>query len=497
MESYVYLPFLEETGYLPKERFTPGPEILEHFDRIVTKWDLRSRAYLQTKIESVVWDEGIRRWRVHTDHADRFVAQFVVLATGTLHEPKLPGISGIDEFRGRQFHSGRWDYGVTGGDPLGGRMTKLADKTVGIVGTGASAVGIVPVLARSARKLYVFQRTPSTIWPRENWKTDAAAMAATLTPGWQQARMDQLAAVLHGGPGEVVSDAAECTAAEGLEVLTLRELYREAEAAGVAVQPDEVAELMRLADLRRMEAVRRFIEETVRDRETAEKLKPWYSYLCKRPAFQREYLDAFNRPNVELVDTDGKGVSRLTASGVVANGREYPVDVLVYATGFDFFLSVPLRDRTGIELVGKRGQTLDEKWAKEQPSTLFGVHVPDFPNLFIVGPVQAGLSLTWLHTAYAAGDHIAAVVARVLRDGGYDVVEPSAEAAEEWSREIEEGAEMWLKYGQACSPGYGNNEGKPEEVSPRWGVYPKGVLAWSQAMREWREEGSMKGIEKR
>jgi cyclohexanone monooxygenase len=246
-----------------------------------------------------------------------------------------------------------------------------------------------------------------------------------------------------------------------------------------------------------MEAVRQLIDDTAHDRATADNLKPWYSYMCKRPAFHNDYLAVFNRPNVELFDTDGKGVSRLTATGVVANGTEYRVDTLIHATGFDSYLAVGLRERTGIELVGTDGQTLDHKWCREGLATLFGVHARGFPNLFFVGPVQAGVGVTWLHTAYAAGDHIAGVVAQVFRDDNYDVIEPSADASEDWARQSEEGGDARLQFHQSCSPGYCDNEGKPETFSARWAVYPKGVLEWSRIMRAWREEGSMKGMERR
>jgi cyclohexanone monooxygenase len=348
-------------------------------------------------------------------------------------------------------------------------MTKLADKRVGIIGSGASAMGIVPLLADSAKKVLVFQRTPSTIWARENWKTDRAAMAASLSPGWQQARMDLVDAMFHGD----MSDA-ECTAVEGLEVLTPRELFREAKAAGVTIRPEDIPELIRLADFRHMEDIRQLVERTVHDRATAEKLKPWYAFMCKRPGFHIDYLKAFNKPNVELVDTNGKGVSRLTTAGVVANGTEHEVDVLVYVTGYDFFLSGSLRERTGIEVVGKKGQSLDEKWAKEYPSTLFGVHVRDFPNLFIIGPVQAAIGLSWLHTASAAADQIAGVVARVLREDGYDVVEPSEGRPRTGRRRLSRAEICVCDLGSRARRGTTTTRARPRTPLRGGGLTPRG-----------------------
>ncbi|RFU80552.1 cyclohexanone monooxygenase [Trichoderma arundinaceum] len=490
VESYIYLPFLEETNYIPTTRFASGPEILEHIGRVVDKWRLASNAYLQTQIISMKWDETIRRWHVYTNRSDHFITQFVVMATGTLHEPQLPRIPGINEYERPLFHIGRWNYSVTGGNSKG-NMRKLADKTVGIIGTGASGVSVIPLLAQSAKKLLVFQRTPSTIDIRENWKTDANFLPSLL-PGWQRAQMETLANVLEGDMSDV-----ECSAVEGLDVLALRGLFKEAKQAGVDIKPEEIPELMKLANLRWMERIRKLIEDKVEDKETAEKLKPWYSFMCKRPVFHNEYLASFNKPNVELVDTDGKGVSSLTSRGVMANGKEYEVDILIFATGFEFYLASDYEHRTGIRVIGSRNESLDEAWRKEGPRTLFGIHFRDFPNLFNVGSVQSGVGATWTHTTYVAGEHIADVIASVLSDGDCDTIEPSEEAVLDWGNQMEEGGDLKLHFHQSCTPSYYNAEGNPEQYTARWGTYPKGIMQWTRILKEWREEGNMKGIEKR
>ncbi|KAF7182340.1 hypothetical protein CNMCM7691_001820 [Aspergillus felis] len=491
VESLIYLPFLEETGYIPTRRFCYGPEIREQVERIVTKWDLARRSHLSTEITSVVWDESILRWHVNTNHGDHFITQFVVMATGTFHEPKLPGIFGIENFRRDHFHSGRWDYKITGGDE-NGNMDRLATKTVGIIGTGASAVQLVPKLAQDAKKLYVFQRTPSSIRFRDNRLYDPAALSASLRPGWQTQRMTDFANILTGA----VVDK-DCDALEGLEELTMRAILKEGTVAGVTVQPDQIPELMQLADFRLMEQIRKQVEETVKDHSTAAKLKPWYSFMCKRPTFHNDYLAAFNRPNVELVDTNGQGVSYLTETGVVANGTEYEVDLLIYSTGFDFDVEANFYRRTGIRLVGTKARTFDEKWDEKGPSTLFGVHIREFPNLLYVGPAQSGVTANWTHTTYAVGDHIAEFVAQCLRDERYQAFEPTEEAEEDWGRQNEEGSEMRLQFAQSCPPGYYNREGKPEEIPARWAYFPKGIIAWTKITREWREEGEYRGMERR
>ncbi|RDL40492.1 putative cyclohexanone monooxygenase [Venustampulla echinocandica] len=490
VEALIYLPFLEETGYIPKSRFPQGPEIREHMSRIVEKWDIAPKTHLQTEITSIVWDEFILRWHIHTNHADHFVSQFVVLATGTLHQPHLPGIPGIEDFKRDHFHSSRFDYGITGGDPAG-NMTKLAGKTVGIIGTGASAAQLVPKLAQDAKKLYVFQRTPSSITPRHNQPPDPSIIAS-LKPGWQKARMSDFANILQGENLDV-----ESTALEGLDVLTMRTILKEARKAGIEPKPENIPELYRQADFTLMESLRKLIEDTVTDKETADKLKPWYAFMCKRPVFHNDYLPAFNKPNVELIDTDGKGVSHLTDSGVVANNKEYEVDLLIFSTGFEFETASTFYRRTGIHLVGSKGQTFDEKWAGG-PSTLFGIHVRDFPNLFLIGPVQAGVTANSTHTVYVAADHIAEVVAGCLKEEmDFQAIEPTEEAEEDWGKQIEEGREARLEFAKGCPPGYYNKEGKPEDIPARWGMYPKGIEVYTKLIREWREEGSMKGLERR
>jgi cyclohexanone monooxygenase len=221
--------------------------------------------------------------------------------------------------------------------------------------------------------------------------------------------------------------------------------------------------------------------------------------MCKRPAFNNEYYAAFNRPNVELVDTDGRGVSRITPTGVIANGREFPIEVLIYSTGFDFEVGADLERRTGISLIGHDSRTLDQKFAQNDPpgpSTLFGIHTRGFPNLFLIGPAQAGVTANQTHNIILGARHIASVVRDILDEPGLEFIEPTAEAEEAWSKQIETGSDERVKFHRECPPGYYNAEGKPEEIPRRWGAYPKGIVAWGREMREWREEGNMVGMEK-
>ncbi|MEJ7584976.1 MAG: NAD(P)/FAD-dependent oxidoreductase, partial [Acidimicrobiales bacterium] len=183
--SFVYMPLLEETGHMPSEKYAHAPEILEHCRRIGTHFGLYDNALFHTEVTDLEWDEEQSHWVICTNRDDRFTAQFVAMGTGPLHVPKLPGIPGIRSFSGHSFHTSRWDYRYTGGDPSGAPMEKLADKRVAIIGTGATSVQVVPRLAPACKELFVFQRTPSSVDVRNNLPTDPEWFADMAKPGWQ------------------------------------------------------------------------------------------------------------------------------------------------------------------------------------------------------------------------------------------------------------------------------------------------------------------------
>src|SRR3954471_15154241 len=331
VESYIYLPLLEELGYIPKHKYSFAPELLEHSRAIARHFDLYRDACFQTGVTELRWDEEAAHWIISTDRGDRMTAQFVAMANGPLSRPKLPGIPGINEFRGYTFHTSRWDYGYTGGDSYG-NLTGLADKRVGIIGTGATAIQCIPHLAQSAKELYVFQRTPSSVDVRGNRETDAA-WAASLEPGWQRRRMENFNTLVSGGhqDEDLVADGwtdifRSVTGVAAGEV---------ARRLGRRLSPEEMSELTELADFRKMEQVRARAREMVDDASTADALQPWYRQFCKRPCFHDEYLPSFNRPNVHLVDTDGQGVTRIDESGVWVGDEHIDLDCLIFASGFE------------------------------------------------------------------------------------------------------------------------------------------------------------------
>jgi cyclohexanone monooxygenase len=483
VESYIYLPLLEEVGYMPVEKYSRAPEILAHSRAIGERFDLYRGALFQTEVTGLKWDDALARWIVSTNRGDALQARFVVMANGPLHRPKLPGIPGVETFKGHSFHTSRWDYAYTGGTS-NGDLTGLKDKRVGIIGTGATAVQCVPHLAAAAKELYVFQRTPSSIDVRANRPTDPD-WAASLKPGWQKHRMDNFNTLVSGGFAE--EDLVQDGWTDIIRNLLL--IARQGNAAGEPAQ--DPATLMQLADFQKMESIRARVDQIVKDEAKAEALKPYYNQFCKRPCFHDDYLDAFNRPNVHLVDTEGRGVEAITETGVVANGREYELDCLIYATGFE--VGTSYTRRAGYEVVGRDGVTLTEKWANGV-STLHGFHSRGFPNCFIISNVQSGFSVNFPHMLDEQSRHVA-YIAKTCLDRQVRVMEASQAAEDAWVDTIKSTAILRQKFAEECTPGYYNNEGQPSPLAIQNGSYGKGAIAFVQLLEEWRAEGELKGLE--
>ena len=485
VESYVYLPLLEETGYIPTEKYVRAPEILSHCRRIADHFDLYRRALLSTAVTSLEWDGDESVWVVGTDRGDRVRARFVVMGNGPLHRPKLPGVPGIADFAGHSFHTSRWDYAYTGGDSSGG-LVGLADKRVGIIGTGATAVQVVPHVAASAAELYVFQRTPSSIDVRANRPTDPA-WAAGLQPGWQRHRIENFTLLTSGGWAD------EDLVMDGWTDIIGRLAVRLRNSDEPDLSPGGLSRSMELADFEKMEQIRARVDALVEDAATAEALKPWYRQFCKRPCFHDEYLQSFNRPHVHLVDTDGRGVDRITAGGVVVGEREYALDCLIFATGFE--VGTDYSRRAGYETVGRDGRTLSGYWEAGMRS-LFGMHVHGFPNMFILGHTQGGFTANYPHLLDEAAGHMAHIVGHAVA-AGIRQVEVTAEAEDGWLETLAASARDVRSFQEQCTPGYYNNEGRPGEGGLITSAYGRGPMPFFALLAEWRAEGDFAGLELR
>jgi cation diffusion facilitator CzcD-associated flavoprotein CzcO len=482
--SMVYMPLLEETGHMPTEKYAHGPEIREHCQRIGKHFGLYDEALFHTEVTALEWEEERARWRVRTNRGDDFTARFVSMGIGPLHVPKLPGIPGIDDFEGHAFHTSRWDYAYTGGDPSGAPMTGLADKRVAIIGTGATAIQCIPHLARDAGTLYVVQRTPSSVDVRANHPIDPDWFAGIATPGWQQRWLENFTMNQGGGM------AAEDLVMDGWTDLFRRILTKISTLQG-EISTGRIADAIEESDHEKMEEIRARVDAVVEDPDTAQKLKAWYRQLCKRPCFHDEYLPSYNRPNVTLIDTDGKGVERITRTGVVVNGTEHEVDCIIYASGFE--VGTEFSRRAGNDPIGQGGRRLSDHWA-DGMRTFHGMQVQGFPNLFLTqlghGP---NLVSNVPHNFTEISRTVAAVVAYAT-SAGHDVVEVTPEAEDAWMTTISDSAmgALGSALGSAdCTPGYYNNEGQPGagfagEIAKG---HPGGPTGFFAHLRRWCDSG--------
>ncbi len=501
--AMIYLPLLEETGYIPTEKYVCGPEIRAHCERIAHKYGLHDKALFHTAVTAIEWQEQARVWRIKTDRGDDFTAKYLGMGTGPLHIAKLPGIPGIETFRGKSFHTSLWDYDYTGGDAEGAPMHKLADKRVAIIGTGATSVQCIPPLAKSAKQLFVFQRTPSSVDVRNNHPIDPKWFKSITGPGWQKRWMENFVENTGGGlPTEdlindgwtEISRRIRERALKGTPlwlarlVTHLRKIPKRSPAQSEIVR---VKAAFEEADVEKMEQIRARVDAVVEDQNTAQKLKAWYSQLCKRPCFSDEYLPAFNSPNTKLVDTDGKGVERIDETGLVANGEHYEVDCIIYASGFEYGAGFQLK--TGFDLKGRGGKMLSEHWGNGL-RTLHGIHVYGFPNFFAVHMNQAAnYAINIPHNIVDHADTIAQVI-KHAEAAGFAEVEPTREAEDAWVNLILTTGPS-LMASPDCTPGFWNNEGQgwSKEFRQSQG-HPGGPQGFFAHMAKWRKAGDFKGL---
>ncbi|KAK4541657.1 hypothetical protein LTR36_007801 [Oleoguttula mirabilis] len=511
IESYIYMPLLEELGYMPRDKYAFGPELREHADRIADHYGLRDKAAFRTEVKGMDWVESEKVWRVamvqkrgpgDDENCDITVhAQFVFSASGVLNYPKVPKFAGLDAYKGHIFHTSRWDYNYTGGSPTEASLNNLKNKRVGIIGTGATAIQCVPRLAESAKELFVFQRTPAAVDVRGNRPTNPEQWATTIAAGegWQAARrwnfLQHISNTTPRPAVDMVDDGwSHAPSISALFGAPGKGILQTPEAIGAHVTA------LHALDMERQERIRAHVDVVVADKATAAKLKAWYPTWCKRPTFHDEYLPTFNRPNVTLVDTDGKGVERLSEHGVIANGKEYELDCLILSTGFRSPFVGPA-GLAGMVVKGRDGRSLDAKWA-EGVATLHGVCSHDFPNLFWPGPSQAALDGSYAHSADQLARHVAYIVTEALKRGGDDVVvEATADAEEAWTMQIVARAAGFAATA-GCTPSYYNGEGALDRIASdaerlkaaRGAPYGDGFESYVKVIESWRREGGMEGL---
>ncbi|GGB91990.1 monooxygenase [Novosphingobium endophyticum] len=486
-DAYCYLPLLEEMGHLPSKKFADGKEIYDYIQAIVDRFEFRDKALLHTEITSLRWDESIKRWRISTDREDEIRARFVMMCGGTLSTPKFPAIPGIHRFKGKMFHTSRWDYEYTGGgwdEPV---LDKLADKRVAILGTGATSIQAVPYLGKYAKQLYVIQRTPSSVDERPNPPTDPE-WAASLKPGWQAERQANFLRaaneIIPPGDPDLICD---------IWTEINRNLNAELEEEGwPQVSMEEFMRRREVMDFRVMQRLRERVDSIVQDPETAEALKPWYRFMCKRPLSNNDYYATFNRPNVHLVDVSKTaGLEAMTEHGFIHEGKEHEIDCMIFASGFE--VTSELKRRWGIETVeGREGVSIYDHWS-DGPLTLHGTMTHHFPNMFFTGYVQGGLNGNTTLQFGMQGYHASYVISEALKRG-IKAVEPTQEAQDAYVKEFREKELDLSVILNECTPSYFTNEGEKEA---KWFLFRGWGPGWDdfqRLVREWREEGSLQGM---
>jgi cation diffusion facilitator CzcD-associated flavoprotein CzcO len=477
VESYVYMPLLEELGYTPTEKYAKGPEIFAHCQRIAEHFDLYRDACLQTDVREIRWDEAESRWLIRTDRGDEMRARFVSMANGYQAKPKLPGIEGLGAFRGHAFHTSRWDYAYTGEE-----LENLADKRVGIIGTGATAIQCVPHLAAASRWLYVFQRTPSSVDVRANSATDPR-WASTLQPGWQRERIQNFQILTAGG------QADQDLVADAWTSITRKLPVMRQDPDGLG-DPEQRGRDIELADFAKMDEIRARVTAIVSDPATAEALKPWYGYFCKRPCFHDEYLQTFNRDNVALVDTRGRGVQRITETGVAVDDVTYELDCLIFATGFE--VGTDYCRRTGFELIGRDGVSLTEHW-DDGVRTFQGLCTTGFPNCFIESIAQAGLTVNFPYLLDVQAGHVAWMIATALAEGITEI-EATSDAEAAWVDTVVARSVVSAERARTCTPGYYNREGRADAKSRQGSFFFGAPTEYADILQQWRADGDLKGL---
>lgn len=516
LEASIYLPLLEETGYIPSKRYAPGEEIREHADRIAAKWNLTDKALFRSEAETFEWDESLQAWKIsvvqnrgQSENPKHIVfsARYVYLAAGVLTRPQVPEVSGLLSFRGPIFHTARWNYAVSGGSPKNQTLTGLKGKRVAVVGTAATSIGVIPEVAKYAGKLFVVQRTPANVKPRDQRVTDPEEFKSKIATkeGWQWERQTNFHSFLTNSAGKdqnLVDDA--WTRAPAYSALIGSPNF-----GIVDSSPESLARHVahfHALDYPTMEATRDRVAKLVQNPETAEKLKPWYPSWCKRPTFSDTYLQTFNQSNVHLLDTNGRGLAKVTETGIVIGDKEYEVDIIIFGTGYrppSHGLGSPAI-RTGTNILGRNGLSLNDKWLGDGPATLHGYLTNGFPNLFFSGTNQATVTGNNVYMLGFIAQHIVAIIAqakKLIGKGKEPVIEVTKEAEEAHTTEILKRAAYFVALA-GCTPGYFNGYGENSKITDpketlkraRGSVWAEGSQSFLEYLQKWRDEGSLRGL---
>ncbi|MCS5720124.1 NAD(P)/FAD-dependent oxidoreductase [Herbiconiux sp. CPCC 205763] len=452
------------------QRYPSGPEVLDYLNFVADRLDLRKDIRLNTRVDSAVYDEGANLWTVHLADGSSLTTKYLVSGMGALSQAIYPDIPGIDSFQGEKYHTAHW--------PRSG--VDLAGKKVGLIGLGASGIQIVPVIAPEVDEFYVFQRTPNFIVETNNDAVSTEEMLHT------RENYDAIFEKAANHPFGVAMEPAQYSALE-VSPEQRREIFEAKwneggfhfanECFNDLATNHEASELA-------SEFIRSKIREIVKDPEVADLLSPkTYSFNGKRVPTGHGYYNTFNLPHVHLVDTATDPITEITPRGVKVGDTEYELDVIIFATGFDAMTGT----LTNIDIVGRGGRTLREKWATEGLRSNLGINANGFPNFFmslgpqtpysnLVVPIQLGAQ--WLQRALVWAE-----------ENGVDAFEATPESEEWWALETERTGKATVMYSEgkkAKAWFLGDNvPGKPEAFQ----VYMGGGQVYQEHCRRVAEEG--------
>ncbi|MBI3198875.1 MAG: NAD(P)/FAD-dependent oxidoreductase, partial [Rhodospirillales bacterium] len=444
------------------ERYATQPEILRYANHVADRFDLRRDIQFETRIAAAAFDETANVWRVETDGGDKIAARFVITAMGCLSSPNTPKIPGLQDFKGPTYHTGSWPH----------EGVDFTGKTVGVIGTGSSAIQSIPIMARQARHLTVFQRTANYTVPAHNKPLDPAYVAKVKA---HYPEMRKRAKTKPAGIDFVINMASAIETPEAER----RRLYEERWAYGGLGFMASFSDLLLNDESNKTAAdfVRSKIREVVKDPKTAEILTPKNIIGCKRLCVDTGYWETFNRPNVTLVDISDEPIECVTAKGLRAKGHDYTFDCLVLATGFDAMTGALLK----VDIRGRGGVALKDKW-REGPKSYLGLTVVGFPNLFtITGPGSPSVLTNMLPSIEQHVDFIADCL-EALRAKGVSVIEPIEQAQEAWVGQVGNAANITLR--STCSSWYvgANSPGRPRVFMPSSGGFPVYVQKCNEVM---------------
>jgi cation diffusion facilitator CzcD-associated flavoprotein CzcO len=448
------------------ERYSAQPEILKYANHVADRFDLRKDIQFETRVTRAAFDETTGRWTVETDRGDRVTARFCIMATGCLSDAQVPDIKGRESFAGKWYHTGKWPH--EGVDFTGLR--------VGIIGTGSSAIQSIPIIAKQAAHLFVFQRTPNYSMPAQNAPLDPVyerRVKETYADFRRQARESRVGFVT-----ERSGDSALAVPEEE----RMREYEKRWSRGGLGFSAAYTDLLItKEANDTAAEFFRAKIRNIVRDPEVARALTPTdYPLGTKRLCVDTGYYDTFNRDNVTLVDLRKTPIEAITPRGVRTSEAEYEVDALVFATGFDAMTGALLN----IDIRGRGGRRIQEAWAAG-PRTYLGLSIAGFPNLFtITGPGSPSVLSNMIVSIEQHVDWIADCLTYLGRHG-HTSIEATPEAQEAWVQHVNDVGHMTL-YPLAKSWYMGANvPGKPRVFMP----YIGGVGVYRQKCDEVAAKG--------